>query len=111
VNSPLHELELISALHQKVFRGQATPAQVAAASALVASDLSAGVLRRVPLSWDAVYQDAVALSRSNTAGTGCRSLDILHCALAQATGAHDFVSTDVRQIQLATAMGLPFTAL
>ena len=109
--SPLHELEFTNALHQKVFRGQATPAQVAAASALVAADLSTGVLRRVPFSWDAVYQEAVALSRSYTASTGCRSLDILHCALAQATGAHDFVSTDGRQIQLASVIGLPFTAL
>lgn len=33
--SPLHELEFANALHQKVFRGQATPAQVAFATALV----------------------------------------------------------------------------
>jgi predicted nucleic acid-binding protein len=109
--SPLHELEFTSALHQKVFRGQATPAQVVAAIALVAADLSAGVLRRVPFSWDAVFQNAVTLSQNYTASTGCRSLDILHCALAQATSAHDFVSTDARQIQLATSMGLPFTTL
>ena len=109
--SPLHELEFTNALHQKVFRGQATPEQVAAASALVTADISIGVLRRVPFSWNAVYQDAVALSRSHTASTGCRSLDILPCALAQATDAHDFVSTDARQIHLATAIGLPFTAL
>jgi predicted nucleic acid-binding protein len=109
--SPLHELEFTSALHQKVFRGHATAAQVAAASALVEADLSAGVLRRVRCSWDGVYHHAVTLSQSYTAGTGCRSLDILHCALARATGAADFVSTDARQIQLATLMGLPFTAL
>ena len=51
---------------------QATPEQVAAASALVTADLSTGVLQRMPFSWDAVYQEAVALSRSYTASTGCR---------------------------------------
>jgi hypothetical protein len=37
---------------------------------------------------------------------GCRSLDILHCAAAKIVGATDFVSTDVRQKALATAIGL-----
>ncbi len=52
--SPLHELEFTSALHQKVFGGQATPAQVTpaqvtAASALVAANLSTGVPGECPL--------------------------------------------------------------
>jgi hypothetical protein len=38
--------------------------------------------------------------------TGCRSLDILHCAAAKLLGAAGFVSTDVRQRKLAAAMGL-----
>ncbi len=47
--SPLHELEFTSALHQKVFGGQATPAQVTAASPLVAANLSTGVPGECPL--------------------------------------------------------------
>lgn len=94
-----------------MFHGHATPAQIQAAKALVAADLASGVLRREPVSWDAAYQKAVALSESHTADIGCRSLDILHCALAREVGARDFISTDARQIRLATAMGLPFSAL
>jgi hypothetical protein len=41
-----------------------------------------------------------------TSTIGCRSLDILHCAAAKIVGATDFVSTDVRQKALATAIGL-----
>ena len=109
--SPLHELEFTNALHQKMFHGHATLSQVQAAKALIATDLASGVLRRDSLAWDAAYQKAVALAESYTANIGCRSLDILHCALAQEVGAHDFISTDARQIRLATAMGLPFSPL
>lgn len=109
--SPLHELEFTNALHQKMFHGHATLPQVQAAKALVAADLTSGVLRKESVSWDDAYQKAVVLTESHTANIGCRSLDILHCALAREIGARDFISTDARQIRLATAMGLPFSPL
>lgn len=109
--SPLHELEFTNALHQKAFHGNATTSQIQAAKALVTMDLAAGVLQRVSLNWAAIYRDAVALAEYHTAAIGCRSLDILHCAAANALGAADFVSTDGRQIRLAQAIGLPFSPI
>jgi predicted nucleic acid-binding protein len=109
--SPLHELEFTNALHQKAFHGNATSSQIQAAKALVTTDLAAGVLKRIPLDWEAVYQDAVALAADHTAAVGCRSLDILHCAVARFLSATDFVSTDGRQARLARAIGLPFTPI
>jgi predicted nucleic acid-binding protein len=109
--SPLHELEFTNALHQKAFHGSATTAQVQAAKALIAVDLNAGVLKRVSLDWEAVYQEAVTLAAQHTADIGCRSLDILHCAVAKAIGIIDFISTDGRQICLAEEMGLPYSPL
>ncbi len=108
---PLHELEFTNALHQKAFHGNATSAQVQAAKALVTTDLASGVLKRVPFDWESVYQDAVTLAAHHTAVMGCRSLDILHCAVAQALGTTDFVSTDGRQIRLAQTIGLPFAPI
>ncbi len=109
--SPLHELEFTNALHQKVFQGHASLAQVQAAKALVAADIASGVLQKTPAKWEPAYQKAVALAESHTATIGCRSLDILHCALAQTIGTADFITTDARQIRLAIAMGLPFLSL
>lgn len=109
--SPLHELEFTNALHQKAFRGNATSAQIQAAKALVTTDLAAGVLTQVPLDWESLYRDAVALAAFHTTAVGCRSLDILHCAAAKALAVSDFVSTDGRQTRLAQAIGLPFTPL
>jgi hypothetical protein len=58
-----------------------------------------------------IYLDAVALAAHHTAAVGCRSLDILHCAVAKALAVTDFVSTDGRQTRLAQAIGLSFTPL
>ena len=43
--------------------------------------------------------------------TGCRSLDTLHCALAQHPGIDGFLSTDSRQCTLARAIRLPLLDL
>jgi predicted nucleic acid-binding protein len=107
----LHELEFTNALHQKAFHGNANSAQVSAAKALVSADLAAGVLIRPTVSWDRAFADATVLAETHTAGIGCRSLDILHCAAARALNASDFITTDGKQKRLALAMGLPFTEL
>ena len=104
--TPLHELELTNALNQKRFHHQATDAQVNAALGLIHADLTAGVLVIPISSWHIHYQTAVQLSMSHTPTIGCRSLDILHCAIAADLQAIEFVTTDVRQSRLAKSMGL-----
>ena len=105
-HTPFHELELVNALHLKVFFKNATPAQVTAARALVEADLRAGVLVSPVADWKDVLAEAVKLAEQHTGTIGCRSLDILHCAAAKVLAANEFVSTDARQRQLAVAMGL-----
>ena len=109
--TPLHELELTNALNQKRFHGQANEAQVKAALALIHSDLASGVLVAPPTSWQTHFQSAVQLSLSHTPMIGCRSLDILHCALASDLQAAEFITTDARQSRLAQAMGLAWAPL
>lgn len=109
--TPLHELELTNALNQKRFHGQATEAQVKAALALIQSDLASGVLVAPPTIWQTHFQSATQLSLSHTPVIGCRSLDILHCALAADLQASEFVTTDARQSRLAKAMGLVWLPL
>ncbi|MEI6669751.1 MAG: type II toxin-antitoxin system VapC family toxin [Acidobacteriota bacterium] len=104
--TPLHELEFVNALRLKVFFGGATPAQATAARGLVESDLKTGVLVSSAGNWNDILAEAVALAERHTATIGCRSLDILHCAAAKALAANEFITADLRQKELAAAIGL-----
>ena len=111
VFTPLHELEITTAMQLKVFRGEARPEQVVAAAALVREDVVAGKLVEVAVDWPAALREATRLAQAHAAKIGCRSLDILHCALAKAVTATVFVSSDTRQIALARAEALPVLAI
>jgi hypothetical protein len=82
-HNSLHELEFHNALQLKVFAATATPAQAAAALALVTADIRSGVLVSPGIDWRNVFVEAVRLADGHTGTIGCRSLDILHCAAAQ----------------------------
>ena len=105
-HTPLHELEFVNALQLKVFFKGATAVQVSAARGLVDADLKTGVLVAPRFEWKDILAEAVKLADLHTGTIGCRSLDILHCAVAKTLAASEFISTDVRQKKLAVAMGL-----
>ena len=102
----LHELEIVTAMQLKVFRGEAEPEQAIAAMGLVQEDIAAGKLVKSPTDWRSTFREATHLARTHAAVAGCRSLDTLHCALAKALSPSVFLSSDTRQIQLAHAAGL-----
>ena len=107
----LHELETVTALQLKRFRGEATAEQAEAAMRLVRGDLASGKLAQPPGNWPLVLRDAAELAGTHSESRGCRSLDVLHCALALALNTEKFVSSDTRQIAVATAMGLNVVAI
>ena len=107
----LHELETVSALQLKRFRGEATAEQAEAAMRLMREDLAGGKLAGPAVNWPTVLHDAAELAGTHAASSGCRSLDVLHCAIARAVDADEFVSSDARQIAVATAMGLKVAAI
>jgi predicted nucleic acid-binding protein len=107
----LHELETVSALQLKRFRGEATAEQAEAAMRLMREDLTGGKLAGFAVNWPTVLHDAAELAGTHAASSGCRSLDVLHCAIARAVEADEFVSSDARQIAVATAMGLKVAAI
>lgn len=111
VFTALHELEMVTAMHLKVFRGEATSQQIVAATDLVQEDLVAGKLVEPPTDWRSTFREAVRLPQTHAAVTGCRSLDILHCALAKTISPGAFMSSDERQIELAGAVGLRVLAI
>jgi predicted nucleic acid-binding protein len=107
----LHELEMVTAMQLKIFRGEAQPQQVAAVISLVQEDLAAGKLVEWATDWRSAFREAVDLARTHAAAFGCRSLDTLHCALAEAARPSAFISSDERQIKLARAAGLRVLAI
>ena len=102
----LHELEIVTAMQLKVFRGEATPEQVVATAGLVQEDLTAGKLVERPTDWRSAFHEATSIAQKHAAVAGSRPLDTLHCALAKGVSSRMFLSSDARQITLARAIGL-----
>ncbi len=111
VYTPVHSLELATALELKVFRKEASPEQASLGFASVQEDVSAGKLIPVEAPILDSLHEAVNFARRHTSTTGCRALDILHCAWAKKLNVTGFISTDTRQIALARLVGLRVLAI
>lgn len=107
VFTPLHNLEITTAMRLKIFRREATEDQVQATLHLLAEDLAAGKLLAIDNVNASTLAAAIQLANHYAAETGCRSLDTLHCALAHDLEIEAFLSTDTRQLALARRIGLP----
>jgi predicted nucleic acid-binding protein len=103
--TPLCELELVNALQLRLFRKELTATEAQAAYAAVQSDIAAGIYSMQPMS-TGVFDAAKQLSLRYVAGTGSRSLDVLHVAAALTMGADTIFSFDDKQRKLARAAGL-----
>lgn len=102
----LHEIEIRSALRQKVGRGELTQSECVSLLAQLEADFTNGVHERALVSWADVFATAEALSASYGTETLCRTLDTLHVALAVECGATEFCTFDLRQSRMAEAAGL-----
>ena len=98
--------EVINALCRAAFLGQLDEKGLTEALADFSADFQAGHLRQADLLWRAALNRAAELSRKHTPKLGTRSLDILHVACALELKSRFFLTFDLRQQQLAAAMGL-----
>lgn len=103
--TPFGELELVNAVHLRLFRKEMRPSEARAANAAFRADLRAGVfaMRAVPA---VAFTHAIRLATRWTAELGSRSLDIVHVASAVALRAEAFHTFDDRQRKLARAAKL-----
>ena len=99
--TPFGQLELSNAIRLALFRGQINPSQQQAAEKLIEKDLQSGWLSLVAVGWSDVLVQAESLSSDYTARIGCRTLDILHVALAKILSVDGFLTFDNRQAELA----------
>ncbi|HEV2178065.1 MAG TPA: type II toxin-antitoxin system VapC family toxin [Terriglobia bacterium] len=104
VLTPLHELEVTSALELAVFRKAVAPRQARDVRRNFEQDL-ASIFTPSPLPED-TYLMATQMARRRSARLGTRTLDILHVAAAKLLKAECFYSFDGRQVRLAAAEGL-----
>jgi len=102
----LHRLEMRNALALGVFRRILTSAQASAAWSDVERDLRSGRLVPQPVNWIPVFRAAAQWAALHSPRIGCRSLDVLHVALAKTLQAREFFTFDERQKSLALALGL-----
>jgi predicted nucleic acid-binding protein len=104
--TPLHRHEIRTGIRQRVFRGEITPSQLAAALAEIDADLESDVLNHAPIPWTDSFREAERLSAARATEIQMRSLDLLHVGIALALNAKTFLTFDIRQREIAKAAGL-----
>ena len=100
------EIELRNALRLKVFRKDITARELRAALQNLQNDIENGVWERPVCDPLTTFHEAERLSAAHAAAFGCRTLDILHVAVAVIIQADEFVTGDTRQAALAGKIGL-----
>jgi predicted nucleic acid-binding protein len=103
--TPLGELELMNALELRVFRKEATAAEIKRAESQLREHIESGVfeLEAVPAT---IYERAKHVSQKRTSSIGLRTLDILHVASALLLHVEEFWTFDQRQAKAARIEGL-----
>jgi predicted nucleic acid-binding protein len=101
-----HDLEFNNAINQKQFRAEITVTEARLIISKLDDHEIKGIFYRPQLNWTDIFECAINLSKNYTAGTGSRSLDILHVASALSIKADRFLTFDDRQSKLASLAGL-----
>jgi predicted nucleic acid-binding protein len=103
--TPLNQLELLNALHLRMFRDELSEGEVKAAAAFFRNDMESGIFSMKSLSASS-FERAKSIVRQRTATLGTSTLDVLHVASALVLHANAFCSFDTNQRQLAEEEGL-----
>ena len=101
----IQEMELMNALHLKVFWGDITAKQAAAQVELFQQRKERGIYWQPEVRRGEIMTLFRSLCRE-TARLGCRTLDVLHVACAVHLAASSFLTFDERQRRIAAHAGL-----
>ena len=110
-NEPLplnafHQLELENALRLKVFRDELDADGCRSVLDKIGSHVREGKIVLRPVDWIGAMDRARRIGANVTAKAGCRTLDLLHVAIAVQWKSEIFVTADDRQLKAAHAAGL-----
>lgn len=115
---PLHRLEVVNAIRQRVFHQQRSAPGGRRATLLGERDAALMRLQRwvrrgwlieVAADFDDGLKRAQGLSEQHTERLGCRGFDLLHVALALQLASEAFLTSDRLQAAVARAAGLEVT--
>ncbi len=101
-----HQLELANAFRLKVFRGEISEDICKDVADKIALDMSEGRFVIRPVNWINAFTDARRIGEKVSARSGCRTLDLLHVAIAMQWESDIFVTADDRQLKGARSAGL-----
>jgi predicted nucleic acid-binding protein len=101
-----HRLELENALRLKVFRGEMDDDRCREVLDKIRGDIGEGLIVLRPVDWVNAMEEARRIGAKMTTKAGCRTLDLLHVAIAVQWEAEVFVTADDRQLKAARAAGL-----
>jgi len=107
----LQQTELRNALYRKAARNEIDRRQLDKSLKRIQSDLDNGVLQISNLEWSEVWANADQLTTKYALVTQCRTLDVLHVAVALQLCIKTFGTTDVRQMVVARKAGLKVVGL
>jgi hypothetical protein len=109
--SRFNELEMLHVARRKTWLRSPTgaplltPAQFQAGFALFELDLANGILARLEVDYDEVYDTALELSRQHGQTIPVKTADLLHVAMMD-FGFYEFVTADKQQYDFAIAAGI-----
>ena len=100
------QLEMETAIRLKLFRGEIDNPRVQALIANHDEDMRSGRLVLRSVDWIHAMEEARRLGAQATGRHGCRTLDLVHVAIAMQWKCAVFVTTDDRQLKAARSAGL-----
>ena len=100
------QLEMETAIRLKHFRGEIDSTRLHAVIADRDADIRNGRLLLCPVNWVNALEEARRLGALATARCGCRTLDLVHVAIAMQWQCDVFVTADNRQLKAARSAGL-----
>ena len=107
----LQQTELRNSIYRKCGRGEITERQLAIALQDIQADMDGGLLEIPTVEWSKIWANADRLTSRFAVSTQCRTLDVLHIAVAMQVGIKTFGTTDVRQMAFAKKAGLKVVSL
>ncbi len=105
--NPLQETEVRTAIHAAAGRGLLDPAAGGRALAFFDQDIVDGRWVRSECNWDHIWELTRSLSDLHASATLCRTLDLLHIAIAQADHAVGLITGDKRQAEVCRRIAFP----
>ena len=104
--SLFHRLEFENALRLKLFRKEIDEERLNRILSDIGDDLNSYHLVLRPVNWIDALEKVRAIGAQVTAKTGCRTLDLIHVAIAIHWGCQTFLTADERQLAAARLSGL-----